>query len=72
MASTTSLPGVPPGLYSVTFVPFATTMRVADFAISAASVAPSFLLAETVSFDSMLWSSKNLDARVQDPQPLRW
>ena len=39
---------------------------------AAASFAPSFLLAETISFASILWSSKNLDARVQDVQPLRW
>jgi hypothetical protein len=32
---------------------------------------PSFLLAETVSLGSIPLASKNLDARVQDVQPLR-
>jgi hypothetical protein len=40
-------------------------------AISAASFLPSFLLAETTSLGSIEFASKNLDARVQDVQPLR-
>ena len=72
MASTTSLPAFPPGLNSLIFLPFATITFEAAFAISAASLRPSFRLAGTVSFGSIPLASRNLDARVQDVQPLRW
>ena len=41
-------------------------------AISAASLRPSFLLAETVCFGVIFLASRNLDALVQLVQPLRW
>lgn len=56
---------------SLTFLPFATIIFEAAFAISVASFLLSFLLAETTSFGWIEFASKNLDARVQDVQPLR-
>jgi hypothetical protein len=72
MASTISALAFPPGLNSVIFFPLATTTVVAALARAAASLRPSFLLARTTSFASMSFASRNLDARVQDVQPLRW
>jgi hypothetical protein len=50
----------------------ATITRFASRAIAAASGLPSLRLAGIVSFASMPLASRNLDARVQDVQPLRW
>jgi hypothetical protein len=44
----------------------------AALAIPAASLRDSFWLAGTISFASIPLASRNLDARVQDVQPLRW
>jgi len=44
----------------------------APFARAAASDRPSFWLARTVSFGVIFLASRNLDAFVQDVQPLRW
>ena len=59
-------------LNSLTFLPFETISFEAVFAMSEASFLPSFLFAETISFGSIPLASRNLDARVQDVQPLRW
>jgi hypothetical protein len=72
MASTTSAEALPPGLNSLTFLPLATITTDAARASAAASERPSLRLAETVSPTSMLLASRNLDARVQEVQPLRW
>ncbi len=71
IASMISAPALPPGLNSLIFFPLATITRLASFARSEASFLPSFLLAGIVSFASIPFASKNLDARVQDVQPLR-
>lgn len=57
---------------SLSFLPFATYKVLADFNNFRASDSDSFLLAETVSFISMLLASKNLDALTQLVQPPRW
>ena len=71
MASTTSRLALPP-LKSLRFLPLATITLLAALAISAASLRPSFLLAETVCFGVIFLASRNLDALVQLVQPLRW
>jgi len=58
-------------LNSLTFFPFIAINLLALLNKFFASEACSFWLAETVSAMSMLLASKNLDARVQDVQPLR-
>jgi len=40
--------------------------------MAAASFRPSFVLALTVCLASIAFASRNLEARVQDVQPLRW
>lgn len=72
MASTTSLLAFPPGLNSLTFLPFATMTLLAALAIAAASLRASLRLAGMVSALSIPCASRNLDALVQDVQPLRW
>jgi hypothetical protein len=70
MASTTSLPALPPA-NSVTFLPLATMTFDACFASPAASFCASLRLAGTISFASIPLASRNLDARAQDVQPFR-
>ena len=72
IASTTAFGAFPPGANSVTFLPLETMTFEACFASAAASDRPSFLLAETISFGLIFLASRNLDAFVQDVQPLRW
>ena len=72
MASTTAFGAFPPGANSVTFLPLATMSFDAPFASAVASERPSFLLAETICCGSIFFASRNLDAFVQDVQPLRW
>jgi hypothetical protein len=71
MASTASFEAVSAPFHSLTFLPLATISFDASLAIAVASFLPSFWLAETVSFGSIELASRNLDARVQDVQPLR-
>ena len=71
IASTSSLAAFPPGENSLTFLPFETMTRLAFFAMPAASLRLSLRLAGTSSRASMPFASRNLDARVQDVQPLR-
>ena len=71
MASMASLESLSAAPNSLIFLPLATINFDAALAISAASFLPSFLLAETTSLGSIEFASKNLDARVQDVQPLR-
>jgi hypothetical protein len=61
----------PPGLNSLSFLPFATISFDDAFAMAAASERPSFELAETRSRGSIPLASRNLDARWQDVQPFR-
>jgi len=72
MAATAAALGLPAGLNSSSFLPFATYSVAAAFAIAAASDLPSLRLAGTISRDSIFLASRNLDARVQLVQPLRW
>jgi hypothetical protein len=58
-------------LNALTFTPLATNTAEARLAISAASFRPNLRLARTVSFASIPFASRNLDARVQEVQPLR-
>jgi hypothetical protein len=62
----------PVGANVRTDFPLATITRFAAFASRAASALPSFRLAETVSVGTSFFASRNLDARVQLVQPLRW
>jgi hypothetical protein len=72
MASTAALGAFPPVENSSSFFPLATISLDDALAIAAASLRPSFRLALTSSFGSIPLASRNLDARVQDVQPLRW
>jgi hypothetical protein len=72
IASTHAFGALPPGEKVSTFLPLATTTLLAPFARLAASLRPSLREAGTTSRASMPLASRNLDARVQDVQPLRW
>ncbi len=72
MASTAAFGAVPAVFHSSTFLPFETITFDAAFASAEASLRPSFRLAGMVSRGSMPLASRNLDARVQEVQPLRW
>jgi hypothetical protein len=72
MASTTAFCALPVILKLSIFLPFATMTFDAVLASAAASLRPSFALAEIVSLGSMPCASRNLDALVQLVQPLRW
>jgi hypothetical protein len=72
MASTAALPLVSAPFHSSTFLPLATISFDAAFASAAASLRASLRLAGIVSAASMPLASRNLDALVQDVQPLRW
>jgi hypothetical protein len=61
-----------PPANSVIFLPFATMIFDAYLAKSAASFLARLRLAGTTSLASIPWASMNLDARVQEVQPLRW
>jgi len=71
IAATASSSGDPLSLNSLIFLPLIAISFLADFSISAASFACSFLLAGTVSLASRLCVPKNLATRVQVVQPLR-
>jgi hypothetical protein len=72
MAATASAGAFPLVFHSSTFLPLATMTFDAALASAAASDLPSLRLAGTTSFASMPLASRNLDALVQDVQPLRW
>lgn len=71
IASTASFGALPAVLNSLTFFPLATISFDDSLASAAASERPSLRLAGTISFGSIPLASRNLDARVQDVQPLR-
>jgi len=72
MASTREELALPAGSKRVTFLPFETMTSWALRAREPASLRLSLRLAGTVSAGSIFLASRNLDARVQDVQPLRW
>ena len=72
MASIAAADGFPAGFHSSSFLPLATMTLEAAFARVAASLRPSFRLAETVSRGSIPLASRNLDALPLDVQPFRW
>ena len=71
MASTVAFGAFPAVAKVSSFFPFATITFDAAFASFAASLRPSFALADWLCFGSIPFASRNLDARVQDVQPFR-